>query len=122
VTTKATSDGRARKLSEPQLWLVSYLRERFHRARVESEWQFVPDRKWRFDVVCVSAYGGMERWAFEVEGGLFMCGTGRHNRGAGMRSDMEKYNRAAADGWQVYRFTPEQILKGNAKVFIEEWL
>lgn len=113
----------SRKLSEAQMWLVDYLRERWPRALITTEHQFCLGRKWRFDV----AVANFVQWtplhhAFEVEGGLFMAGTGRHNRGAGMRNDMEKYNTAAALGWKVFRFTPEQILKGEAKAFIEKYL
>jgi hypothetical protein len=103
-------------MSEAQIWLVDYLTERYGPSAVFPEHQFC-DRKWRFDV---SVNGSL--LAFEIEGGLFMAGTGRHNRGAGMRNDMEKYNTAAALGWKVFRFTPEQILKGEAKEFIERYL
>jgi hypothetical protein len=106
----------AKKLSEAQIWLVDYLGERHGKQQVQPEFEFC-DRKWRFDVAIRDF-----RWGFEVEGGLFMAGTGRHNRGAGMRADMEKYNTATALGWKVFRFTPEQILKGEAKAFIERYL
>lgn len=115
------------KLSEPQMWLMDYCRERWFDKFVAAEYAFHPTRKWRFDVavwgckkVAPSVSDAMDRYAFEIEGGLFMQGAGRHNRGAGMRADMEKYNHAAALNWQVFRFTPEQILKGEAKAFVEE--
>src|ERR1700682_3809516 len=98
------------------MWLVDYCRQRFPGRMVECEHRFCSDRKWRFDV---AVKGVISQYGFEIGGGLFMAGTGRHNRGAGMRNDMEKYNRAAALGWKVFRFTPEQVLKGEAKAFIE---
>ena len=114
-----------RKLSEAQTWLQLYLSERYgHRAKVLPELRFCDTRKWRFDVGVLQDFQCEPeiRLGFEIEGGLFMAGTGRHNRGAGMRKDMEKYNTAAALGWKVFRFTPEQILKGEAKAFIERYL
>ena len=57
---------------------------------------------WRFD------------WAFpsyqifcEVEGGVFS--GGRHTRGAGYSSDLDKYNTAASMGWLGFRFTPDML-------------
>lgn len=103
---------------------------------------FHPVRKWRFDL-------GMQsrRVAVEVEGAIFkgvakamttlaqltaaqQCVTpadfkaikmmgGRHNRGAGMRGDLEKYNEAAAMGWVVIRVMPEMITDGRALTWFE---
>jgi hypothetical protein len=101
-----------RKLSEAQLWLTDYLKE--GGFPVETEYRFC-ERMWRFDLAVPQT-----KQAFEIEGGVW--NNGAHVRGKHFTSDMEKYNRAAADGWQVFRFTPEQILKGEAKSFIEEHL
>lgn len=66
------------------------------------EFRFHPERKWRFD------YAWPQQKVFvEIEGGLFI--QGRHNRGAGMRADFEKYNAASLLGWRGYHYLPEQI-------------
>lgn len=63
------------------------------------------ERRWRFDFACVDL-----QIAIEVEGGAYT--RGRHTRGSGFIADMEKYNRAAIDGWLLLRFTPQQIKSG----------
>ena len=107
--------------SQAQIWLHSYFREKLHdEVIVEMEYKFcAPERQWRFDLAVIDNVT-KEKWAFEIEGGIFV--QGRHSRGAGMRADLEKYNRASAMGWQIFRFLPEQVLKGEAKKFIEEHL
>ena len=68
------------------------------------EHRFHAVREWRFDA-CWPAW----RVALEVEGGVFLKGGGRHNRGAGFRRDLEKYNAAVLEGWALYRCLPEQL-------------
>jgi len=67
-----------------------------------TEYQFVLDRKWRFDY-CWPA----KHVALEVEGGVWT--GGRHTSGAGFVKDMEKYNRAVAEGWRVVRCMPSTL-------------
>ena len=67
-----------------------------------SEYRFAPPRRWRFDFAWVD-----RMVAVEVEGGLWI--SGRHNRGAGMLGDMAKYNEATRLGWEVYRFSTQQM-------------
>ena len=102
-----------KRMSEAQIWLLDYLKERWGAAKAEH--QFYPGRKWRFDAVVLR-----HLYAFEIEGGIWTKGA--HVRGEHYESDMSKYNTAQALGWKVFRFTPEQILKGEAKQFIEQWL
>jgi very-short-patch-repair endonuclease len=71
------------------------------------EFRFAPPRLWRFDFAWVE-FG----IAIEVEGGTFMAG--RHNRGAGMAKDAEKYNEAALLGWRVFRVTGDMFRHGEA--------
>jgi very-short-patch-repair endonuclease len=71
------------------------------------EYRFAPDRRWRFDFAWPE-----RKFAVEVEGGIFT--SGRHGRGTGMLADMEKYNRAAMDGWRVLRFFTDQVRDGTA--------
>ncbi len=79
------------------------------------EFKFHHTRKWRFDFAWIN-----ERVAVEIEGGLFLAGGGRHNRGASMKADMEKYNEAACLGWIVLRYTPDQLLKSIVYSQIQE--
>ena len=65
------------------------------------------ERRWRFDFAFIG-----EKVAVEIEGGVWT--GGRHVRGKGYTNDMEKLNRAAAMGWTVLRFTPDQVRSGVA--------
>lgn len=69
-----------------------------------TEHRFLFGRRFRFD------YAWPEyRVALEVEGGVWT--GGRHTRGKGFLSDMEKYNHAAQLGWLVLRCVPDTLLK-----------
>lgn len=81
----------------------------------EKEYRFHPTRKWRFDFAWPK-----ERVALEIEGGIWTRGA--HVRGAHFLSDCEKYNTAALLGWRVFRFTPEQLNKGDVYLFLEKVL
>ena len=83
--------------------------------RPEREYRFNPTRKWLFDHAWPAS-----RVAVECEGGAWS--NGRHTRGAGYIGDMEKYNEAALLGWIVLRFTPDQIMNGEAIGHIHEAL
>jgi len=76
------------------------------RVKYEREYRFHPDRKWRFDF---ALHGHV---AIEVEGGLWI--RGRHNRGAGMIADIEKYNTATLMSWRVYRIHAGMLKNGKA--------
>lgn len=82
-----------------------------------AEFEFHPTRGWRFDF----AYPGY-RVAVEVEGGVWVAGKSRHNRGAGMVADMEKYNEASLLGWVLIRCDPSMIRRGVAVDFIKRAL
>lgn len=73
----------------------------------QTEVRFHPTRKWRFDV----AYPG--RVAVEIDGATRAVYKGPRGRVVGGRhnsaKDREKLNTAAAMGWRVLRFTPEDI-------------
>lgn len=84
---------------------------------VVAEHRFHPEREWRFDF-----YLPQSRVAIEVEGGVWIAGGGRHNRGKGFLGDLEKYNEAQAMGIKVLRFTPEQLLKPKAYKIIKSAL
>ena len=79
----------------------------------EQEFKFHPDRKWRADF---HLKGRMI--LIEVEGGIWS--GGRHTRGKGYIGDMEKYNAATMLGYQVIRFSTEQVKSGLAIQQIEK--
>ena len=78
----------------------------------EQEFQFHPTRKWRADFHIKNT-----KLLIEVEGGIWS--GGRHTRGKGYLGDMEKYNAATMMGFQVLRFSTEQVTSGFAIKQIE---
>ena len=87
------------------------------RARMIQEFQFHPPRRWRFDF----AFPG-RMVAIEYEGGLYRAGGGFHQSISLMQKNMEKYNRAALDGWLLLRVCAKTIDTGAAYLEIEEAL
>ncbi len=81
----------------------------------ENYHRFQPTRRWRFDFAWPD-----RKVAVECEGGGFV--GGRHNTGAGMEADMEKYSTAEAMGWHVLRFSQRQIHSGLALELVERAL
>ena len=78
----------------------------------EQEYKFHPKRKWRADFHIVG-----KMILVEVEGGVWS--SGRHTRGKGYIGDMKKYNAAVVMGYQVLRFSTEQVKSGLAVQQIE---
>ena len=78
------------------------------------EYRFAPRRRWRFD------FAWPPNVAMEIEGGRWT--GGRHTRPVGFAADLEKYNWATRLGWQVYRFTTEQVMRGEALAWMEDIL
>lgn len=73
----------------------------------EQEFYFHPERKWRADFHLVN-----KKILVEVEGGIWT--GGRHTRGKGYLGDLEKYNAATMMGFQVIRFSTDQVKSGHA--------
>jgi very-short-patch-repair endonuclease len=71
---------------------------------LQREHRFHPTRKWRADFAHIPS-----GTIIEVEGGIYIAGGGRHNRGAGFIADTEKYLEATLAGWRVIRLTHAQI-------------
>src|SRR5690606_14166815 len=71
----------------------------------EQEFEFHPKRKWRADFHLVG-----KKILVEVEGAIWS--GGRHTRGKGYLGDMEKYNAATMMGFQVIRFSTDQVKSG----------
>lgn len=100
----------ATKPSHQKEWLELNLQYWCNEKSVslEREVKFAADRKWRFDWA-IPAY----KIAIEYEG-IFSVKS-RHTTNAGFTNDTEKYNRAAAKGWKVLRFTAN-----NYKTLVNE--
>ena len=71
---------------------------------LEREVRFHPSRRWRADFAHLESHT-----LIEIEGGIFLAGGGRHNRGGGYANDAEKYLEAALAGWRVLRLTERQL-------------
>jgi very-short-patch-repair endonuclease len=100
VKTKRTTSEeiRARHSKKPDLraeeaFLKAWLDSPLVGAEVVREYQFHPQRRWRFDFAWPS-----QKVALEVEG------WGRHQTFEGYKADCEKYNAALQMGWKVLRF------------------
>lgn len=79
---------------------------------VVREHKFNARRKWRMDFAWPNA-----KVALEVEGGIWT--QGRHTRGAGVLADMDKYNSATAQGWKVFRCTPDTLCNPETLELLE---
>ena len=82
------------------------------KIKFEQEFYFHPERKWRADFHLID-----KKILVEVEGGIWS--GGRHTRGKGYLGDMEKYNAATMMGFQVIRFSTDQVKSGHAIQQIE---
>ncbi|MEY4244153.1 MAG: hypothetical protein RLZZ245_1738 [Verrucomicrobiota bacterium] len=71
---------------------------------LEREVRFQTSRRWRADFAHMGS-----RTLIEIEGGIFIPGGGRHNRGGGYAKDAEKYLEAVLAGWTVIRLTAYQL-------------
>ncbi len=84
----------------------------------QREYKFRLERGWRADYLVSRT--DRHNALIEFEGGAWT--RGRHVRGKGFIADLEKYNVASGMGYKVFRFTPQQVLRGEAKEFIARWL
>ncbi|MFN4186709.1 MAG: DUF559 domain-containing protein [Acinetobacter johnsonii] len=94
-----------RVVSEGEAILSQHLRTL--KIEFEQEFKFHPSRKWRADFHLKD-----KKILVEVEGGIWS--NGRHTRGKGYLGDLEKYNAATMMGYQVIRFSTEQVKSGKA--------
>jgi very-short-patch-repair endonuclease len=69
----------------------------------QTEYEFHPTRKWRFDVCFVN-----EKVAVEFEGAVFKK-QGGHKSISGIVRDMAKYNAASLMGFKVLRYHAKDI-------------
>ena len=80
----------------------------------EREVRFHPKRLWRLDF-----FERSRKLAVEVNGGIYIPGGGRHNRGAALEKEYEKLNAAAEMGIVVLLYGPKAVANGNALRNIE---
>jgi hypothetical protein len=81
------------------------------------ELRFNPQRFWRFDWAWLA-----QMIALEIQGGLWVAGGGRHQRGAALLREMEKLNAAACLGWRILYATPDQVTTGEIFLVIRQAL
>lgn len=85
------------------------------------EYLFCKPRKYRFDYAWID-----HKLAVEQEGGIWIKGFsgrgGAHSLPSNIIRDMEKNNIAVKLGWRVLRFTPAEVKKGVAAVWVRELL
>lgn len=100
---KVVSEGEAKLVQQLKALKIDFVQE----------FQFHDKRKWRADFHISNT-----KLLIEVEGGIWS--NGRHTRGKGYLGDMEKYNTATMMGYQVLRFSTEQVKSGLAILQIEK--
>lgn len=96
-----------RQVLQPDSLIFEAVLEELSSSPLEREYQFHPERKFRFDYAWPE-----KKIALEVEGGLWRKGGGAHSHPKGILRDIEKYNLATTLGWRVIRVTshkPEKI-------------
>lgn len=101
--------------AETELLLIASAAEQEGFGPATAEYVFAPPRRWRFDLAWPALLV-----AFEREGGTW--GKSRHTSGSGYAKDVEKYTRAAINGWCVVRATANQIKSGEALDWLLEAL
>lgn len=72
----------------------------------DTEYQFHPERKWKFDIaLCLAEFptAPVKMIAIEYEG--LNSAKSRHTSVTGYTGDCEKYNEAQKLGWVVLRYT-----------------
>lgn len=82
--------------------------------KLEPEFRFHPERKFRADWLVVGS-----KVLIEYEGGLYSGGKRGHNSIAGIQRDIEKSNLAQILGYVVIRVTPKHVVSGQAFTWIE---
>ena len=75
----------------------------------EREYRFHPVRRFRFDFAWPE-----QKIAAEVQGGQWIRGGGRHQRGSSLDNEYTKMNLAILSGWRVFLFSTNMINDGSA--------
>lgn len=82
--------------------VLSYYRD--HGIDLTPEYNFSPDRDFRFDFA-----SPQNKVAIEVQGGIWKGKRGGHTSGVGYKRDMEKFNLAASLGWRIVQCEPSDL-------------
>jgi len=72
------------------------------------EYRYVPNRKFRADYAWES-----RKVLLEIQGGIF--NRKAHGSITGLLADLERGNHASANGWYLFRLTPDQVRKGELR-------
>jgi len=96
--------------SQAEEMLALHLRA--HKIFYLREFQFTPDRKWRFDFAITRLGKGGRKIAIEINGGGWK--RGRHHTATGSEADWEKLNCAQLLGWAVLQYSARQVRSGVA--------
>lgn len=99
--------------SPSQILLGIHIREIWKDLRIEYEFQFHEQRKWKADIHLPDL-----RILIECDGGLH---RGGHKRGAALEDDYVKQNAAQMLGYKMLRFSNGQVSRGEAKEFLQSW-
>jgi very-short-patch-repair endonuclease len=78
------------------------------------EYKFLKDRKFRFDFAFTDI-----KFAVEIDGGVLY--KSRHTSPKGFTADLEKFNLATLDGWDVIRATSGQVSSGQAIEWVKTY-
>jgi very-short-patch-repair endonuclease len=109
---EAGREAMKRRQTKSQILLALHLKELG--VKTVPEHLFHLGRGFRFDLADLDAHIG-----YECDGGQF---SGGHMRGRALEKQYEKDRLAQLGGWRVFRFTNRQILCGEAKAWLKEWL
>lgn len=112
-STKLALKPRKQTAKQPKTDLFHLVLTKELNTEVVKEHIFHPTRKWRFDYAIPS-----RKIAIEIDGGVWT--NGRHNRATGYLGDLKKFNAAAALGWRVLKFTPDERFKTETMNIIRE--
>lgn len=87
----------------------------------KAQFQFHPERKWRFDFcfpekLLAVEIQGITKIGFTDKGQAFVGG---HQSPKGMREDLEKFDEAMRMGWRVYCCDQKMVTSGRALQTIE---
>ncbi|HEV2521055.1 MAG TPA: hypothetical protein VGT24_01630 [Candidatus Acidoferrales bacterium] len=96
-----------------------HINEMFRRYNfaLAEEYRFDPLRKWRFDF---ALWVQGKSLGVEIDGGIWT--SGRHTRGRGYQADLDKLNAATAAGWQIFRFSVDDVLHARDIPLLRKWM
>lgn len=82
----------------------------FRNVSYVKQYQAIKDRRYRCDF-----YLPKYKVIIEIEGGQWI--QGRHQRGAGFKNDVEKYNLLILSGYKVLRLTTDHFIRTGPKSY-----